>query len=120
MRWCKEEKVTLRSSLCFLRTCRPSSGWLTVKAGTPSWSSSSEMNDATGGAYKEYLVDSTLLPCDFRECLSEDGCVVDSKRRDSGDYRTRDDVRAIICSAYSDFQNGGIDLIHTSILQSYR
>lgn len=45
--------------------------------------------------------------------------MVDSKRRNSGDDGTRDDVRAIVCSAYSDFKNGGIDLVHKSVSKSY-
>jgi hypothetical protein len=58
-----------------------------------------------------HLVDTTLLPCDFREGLSKHESMVKPQGGDSSSQRSRYNIRAVIFTANSNFQDRHIDLV---------
>jgi len=58
-----------------------------------------------------HLVDATLLPCDFGEGLSKHEGMVKPQGGNPGSQRLRYDIRAVIFTADSDFQDRHINLV---------
>ena len=58
-----------------------------------------------------HLVDATLLPCDFGEGLPKHEGMIKPEGGDPGGQGLRYDIRAVIFTADSDFQDRHIDLV---------
>jgi hypothetical protein len=56
------------------------------------------------------LVDASLLPCNLRKGLPKNTDVINAKSRDARDDGARDDVGTVVATAYSDFQDRGVNL----------
>lgn len=90
----------------------PSSGCSTVKAGTPACEN--EYRAGYNLLQLSHLVNSALLPRNFLQCLAKNEDMVNAERGDTSHDGFWDDIRAVVHSSDSDFQDGGIDLAMAS------
>lgn len=92
-----------------------SSGCSTVKAGTPACKN--EHRARYNLLQLSHFVNSSLLPGNFLQRLAKNEDMVNAERRDTSHDGFWDDVRAVVHSSNSNFQDSGIDLTIVSILE---